>query len=277
MSEEAKTETKATKKSTSRSYADAARKNKKGDQQDQTEAAEQSVTETPVSEPAVATESTESKPQTTQRRGRKVKAESNDRQDSPATNDRQDAPVNEAPQGGDMGRQDRDDRPRYDNRNNDRDDRRPRYDNRNNDRNNDRQPDQPYHTDEDLEQMSREELVETVKKQDRIISAMQRRRAQNQMRYNNNGPRNGGRYDPRDRQRGYDRNERFDHNDDRQDRRPRYDRQDPRERNNVERQDRRPANTRPGNRGDDAEYTPDRFRERFPNRHSLNNDRDQQE
>ena len=94
--------------------------------------------------------------------------------------------------------------------------------------------------------MSREELVETVKKQDRIISALQRRRNYNQNRYGGNtGPRY--RYDNRQESDGnYERRPRNDY-----DRRPRNDYEHPR--------------TTPNR---DEEYTPERFRERFPNRHA---------
>ena len=98
--------------------------------------------------------------------------------------------------------------------------------------------------------MSREELVETVKKQDRIISALQRRRNYNQNRYGGNtGPRY--RYDNRQDNDGDDQ------------RRPRND-YDRRPRNDYDRRD-QPERPR-GNR--DEEYTPERFRERFPNRHA---------
>ena len=230
MSEESKTKS----KTSSRSYVDAARKNKKGEgETDESQPVEQQVVETTEATSAETVDNV--KPQ---RRTRKTKTESSDTQTSE--------------------RNDNEEHHQYDNR-------RPR--------NYDRQDNQPYHTDDALDQMSREELVETVKKQDRIISAMKRRNGQTSNRYYNNGPRNNDGYYRQDRQdrqpRNYDRQD----TNDNQEYRPRgYYRQD-----RQDRQDSRDRNTRPSGRpGYDSEYTPERFRERFPNRHMLNNDRQDQ-
>ena len=202
MSEEAAT----TKKT--RSYVDAARKNKGGEE-------EQSVGESPIGDVPV---DVETRPQ---RRGRKPKSETGDMQTSAV-----EEPVQE------------DNRPqRYE--------RQDRYNRQ------DRQDQQPYHTDDDLEQMSREEMIETIKKQDRIINALQRRRQQPPNRYYNNsgGPRNN--YRRRDNEYGDDNRQ-----------------------SHPQRYDNRRSNNGP-RPGGDSHYTPERFRERFPNRHDRQEQQDE--
>lgn len=280
MSEDTKTEAKTKSKKATRSYADAARKNKTDTDDVPVEIVE-TTTETTV-------EASETKPQ---RRGRKQK-DATEKTEVVADPTVTETPVEtqETPQVEPVQERRQDSRPRYDNNS------RPQYDNNRrpqfnrNDRprnfqqdRQDRQPDQPYHTDEDLAQMSREELIETVKKQDRIISALQRRRQQfqNQGRYpNQNRGYQQNRYnrddDNGERQfRGNDnRRPEYNNNQTEDDSvratyntgRPRFDNQSP--------DRRRPNNNnvRPGRPQRDEEYSADRFRERFPNRHASQTD-----